>query len=330
MRCIIITETISKNYLYELYIKEDKTIEEISEITNKDFLTIIKLINYFGIKFRKKYLLTDVISKKVMNYLYIEINLRQDELAKIFGCVTTSIDNINKKYGIVKRKPDFKDIVSYKELFELYYNQDLSTVKIGEIYNVQHNTVRRALDYYDIQKKKTLEELIDKYTMIDLYENQLKSCKEIAEMYDYSHAHVIRLLRQYGIKARKINNFLELGLEFEFILDEIFIVLNSKYKYQHREFDGLIPDFYDAKNNIIFEAKLNSDELYNKQFDKYTEVADKVVVVYFKGNRSTNTDKLLWRNVEYYFPKLIEIGREDLIEKLNNLDKEINEISKMI
>jgi DNA-binding XRE family transcriptional regulator len=318
---------ISRDDLYDLYIIKDKTIEEISNILNKDFLTIIKLINSYDIRLRKKYLLTDIISKRVMTYLYIELNLRQDDLAKLFGCVTTSIDNINKKYGIVKKKPDLKDSVTYEEIFELYYNQDLSTVKIGEIYNVSHATVRRVLDFYDIPKKKTLEEMINKELMIELYENQLKSAKEIAEMYDYSHPHVVRLVRQYGIKTRRINDFLEIGLEFEFILEEIFNAFNLDYKYQYKGFEGAIPDFYDQRNNIIIEAKLNSDDLYNKLFDKYINLAKQILIIYFKGSRNTNTDKILWRHVSYYFPRLIEIGRSDLINKLNDLDKQLQELT---
>lgn len=307
---------ISKDELYKLYVIQNKSSNEIGEAYGYTHSTVNKLLTKYNIP--KKKTLKQMVTKDELFKYYIIENLTQEELAKKLNCGLTSVENLIKEYGIVKKR-DYKKIIPKNVLIDLYHNEDKSMNQIAREFGTVHGTIRRLLKEYGIAKKKTSYEMIDKNLLYNLYIEEEKSSYEIADIYDLSPSQITRMLREYGIETRRTNDFVDLGIEFELIVKEMFLSLEKKYEYQYEGIEGIVPDFYDKEADIIIDAKLSSDNLYDAKFKKYTEKCSKVIVVYLLGNRISRTENIEWVNINEYFPELKLRGFFDLIKKVEDL-----------
>lgn len=112
----------------------------------------------------------------------------------------------NKEYPIIYNHLRFLVIITRKkfniskdELYDLYINQKLTSIEIGNLFDVHFGTVVRYLHKYDIPIKAaftTYEELYD------LYINQELSTRDIAKLFSVAQTTVRRQLEKYNIPTR--------------------------------------------------------------------------------------------------------------------------------
>ena len=112
----------------------------------------------------------------------------------------------NKEYPIIYNHLRFPVIITRKkfniskdELYDLYINQKLTSIEIGNLFDVHFGTVARYLHKYDIPIKAaftTYEELYD------LYINQELSTRDIAKLFSVAQTTVRRQLEKYNIPTR--------------------------------------------------------------------------------------------------------------------------------
>lgn len=117
------------------------------------------------------------------------------------------------------------------------------------------------------------------------------------------------------------------GREFENKLKEMFQALGYGYDYHYQGLKGIIPDFYDAPNNIIIDAKLSSWTVFNSStIEKYIPHCDKLVIVYLRGARiKRRIDGMEMRHISYYYDELREKGLDHFIDEFAELRRKLDE-----
>lgn len=326
----LINELLTKDELYELRYVQGMSTRKIAKLFNCGISHIANLVHMHSIPRRP---LKNVLSKEKLNKLYIDEDRPIHEIAKIYGCRNYSISELLDTYGIYKEtiSVKLKRELTREKLLEIYTIQDLSMTEIAKLYSTFYGTIGRLLDYYKIERKKeTLEDILTKDILSELYIDQGMTINEIGMEYDCSRASVGNLLKKYDIETRKINDYSDFGRSFERIVKEVFDVLCYDYIYHYLEFDGIIPDFYDKENDIILDAKLSSyTPFVNKRdfFENYTQRCKKVIIIYMRGQHVEYDDEFLWRHISYYYPELLTLNRQDLIDKVADLENKLSEIS---
>lgn len=96
--------TPSKEKLEELYIKENKTIKEISEKLKINVNSISKWLKWYNIPINYTHRNTKKITKEELEYYYIILNHTQKECAEYFNIPVTYIPRLVKKYNLYKRR----------------------------------------------------------------------------------------------------------------------------------------------------------------------------------------------------------------------------------
>ena len=100
---------IPRKTLYNKYIKERKTIKEISQELGCSYNSIRSLLTKYNIKIRiGKPLKQSILTKEVLYKYYCKQNLTIKEVAKKLGFTDRYISDSLKRFGI-KRKRDFKN-----------------------------------------------------------------------------------------------------------------------------------------------------------------------------------------------------------------------------
>lgn len=89
-----------------------------------------------------------------------------------------------------------------------------------------------------------------------------------------------------------------------------YIVINNKI---------YIPDFIDNNSGVWIDAKLSSwGNGVEPTVTKYLQAQNELEIIYLKsGDRVMKSVKFTW--IKDYYPKLISVGRGDLIEKINSI-----------
>ncbi|MHA1888639.1 MAG: hypothetical protein ACTSX0_11465 [Promethearchaeota archaeon] len=118
------------------------------------------------------------------------------------------------------------------------------------------------------------------------------------------------------------------GFIFQKILKEIFKIINKEVSTNKRYyFDGeiCIPDFVDKNTGVWIDAKLNSwGRGIEETAHKYLKYVDKLIIYYLTGGvRKWDGDKVIFRDVNDFYPNLIEVGRQDIIRDLSLIERGI-------
>lgn len=98
-----------------------------------------------------------------------------------------------------------------------------------------------------------------------------------------------------------------IGKEFERLVNEMFIQLGYKYKYQKRLVNGTImPDFYDEENNIFIDAKLSSWTVFHSDtLEKYIPHCNALYIIYLRGHEIEHeVSGMEMHHISYYFDEL--------------------------
>ena len=97
-------------------------------------------------------------SKELLEDLYLNQKLSLSQIGKKFDCESTNILYWMKKFKIKRRPSNYRKIDISKELLKkLYWDQNLSTMQIGKILNLDARLIRKKMDKLGI-KKRTLSE----------------------------------------------------------------------------------------------------------------------------------------------------------------------------
>jgi hypothetical protein len=118
------------------------------------------------------------------------------------------------------------------------------------------------------------------------------------------------------------------GKLLEEYLKEIFNILGIEAEYQKRftfENEECIPDFVNIKTGDWIDVKLNSwNRKIEKTVFKYLKYVERLTIYYLSGpGRKWYHDKVVFKCIKDFYPKLKEQGREDIIKDLSLLDRGI-------
>lgn len=149
------------------------------------------------------------ISKNTMINLYVNKRLSMAKIAKRFRCDPTTICRIMHKYKIKSRSLSGaaqEIFISEQALKKLYYQDKLSTVKIGRFYSCSHATILNKMKIYDLKRRSQLglrrPVVISKKILRNLYENRRLSQTKTAKKMKCSVCAIQKLMKKYHIKSR--------------------------------------------------------------------------------------------------------------------------------
>lgn len=146
------------------------------------------------------------IPKDELERIYLDEDCSIAECAEHFGCSTTTIEGLLRKYDIPVRNRGNQPLeVSKNELQRLYVEQGLTTTEVVERLDCHPSTVGKKLKAHNIPTTgpnhgRSLN--IPKDDLIRLYVEEEQTTYQLAERYDCDPTVVERRLRWYGIEPR--------------------------------------------------------------------------------------------------------------------------------
>lgn len=206
------------------------------------------------------------------------------------------------------------------------------------------NAIEAAgLDYDEINKYADRERW-DTEKIIHRIKELYESGEDLS--YSYCRAHNTALISSARIYFGSWENAIQsVGLDYDEIrkdiktgfykgklleryLEKIFKIIGRKVKIQKRfvfNNETYIPDFVDAQTGEWIEVKLNS---WNRGIEesafKYLKHVDQLIIYYLSGPpRKWYNDRVVFRCIKDFYPKLKEHGREDIIKDLSLIDRGI-------
>ena len=237
-------------------------------------------------------------SKEELEYLYIDLRKNIGEIAEIYDCTAQSILYHIEKQGIVRRSNSESQLhpinftVTREQLYEWYITQDIGSEEICMMLGgVSTTTLRKALRRFDIPIKR----------------------------------------------AGRGFELAEFGMEFEEIVKEVLEllfdnILYNSYVARHNADDVLIrPDFRIGDTGTWMDAKLSSHAIFHSEtLNRYLPHPEckELWIIYLRGRdfRSYLSEpKVKLVPIDSWYSDLVDLGRKDLIEKIEGLRKRVNE-----
>lgn len=116
------------------------------------------------------------------------------------------------------------------------------------------------------------------------------------------------------------------GRRFELVFREILRALNINHTHNKYLNNGSIRPDFQLEGNIWIDTKLSSwTESTKKTVKKYNPYCDKLIIVYLRGNKRKLYEysqyNVEFRKIDYYYPLLENINRQDLIFKCQDVLK---------
>lgn len=148
------------------------------------------------------------MSKKIempradLKRLYIKRNLSTYQIAKIYNCDPTAVQNRLRKYGIPLREPKKEIIIEKSKLRHLYEKENLSTYKIAKKLGIGRTTVYMKIRDCGIKTRPLKKVKITESTLRRLYVKRRMSLSEIANMYDCTGSIILDKMEKFGIDRR--------------------------------------------------------------------------------------------------------------------------------
>lgn len=247
----------------------------------------------------------NLITKKTLVNLYLKEKLSMVKIAKIFGCDPGTIQRKLRKYKIKSRtlsEAAKKFLITKKELKNLYYQEKLSTEKIGKLFHCNHVTILNKMKFYKLKIRTKLglrkPVVISERALIYLYKKRKFSQKQIAKKYKCSRGAIEKLMKKYKIKPRGLSesqmiypksdfnkNLVEKAYLIGFRLGDLYVT-PAKLQIQM----GCSSSRY---NQIILTKKL---------FEKYSKISIRRRRI-IKGRRIWDIRCLLNKSFRFLVPK---------------------------
>lgn len=146
-----------------------------------------------------------------LHHLYVEDRLKRYEIADLFNCSGSTIQNWLTKYGI-SRKYQYK--IPEDELFHKYKDQRMSISEVASEYGCSDTVIRNRLINYGISLRDTGDVYLDPDQSTDfrdedelrrLYFDEKKSKSLIAEHFGISVGTVQYWMDKHDIQSRDLN-----------------------------------------------------------------------------------------------------------------------------
>lgn len=152
--------SITKEFLYQEYVNNQRSINEIAQSLRCSTATIHKRLVFYNIPRRKSGGSSNIIHRITKDDLYDEyVNKDRSihEVAATFGCGSTTILKRLKQYGIERRKRGGQVTIniSKKDLYEEYVNQRRTCEEIAESYDCYASTIYNKLVTYGIPRRRS-------------------------------------------------------------------------------------------------------------------------------------------------------------------------------
>lgn len=156
---------IDKETLYQLYVVEQKSLTEISEILNLNRRTVTINIEDYGFKDsikhnkRRRVDKTNNLEELKQQFYqdYICNDMTLEQLISKYGYTRYKTKQLLKEFGIVKQKNKTSDKRIYDDkelLYDLYVIQKKSIQLISAELNCSEETISRKLKIFGIQSRK--------------------------------------------------------------------------------------------------------------------------------------------------------------------------------
>jgi predicted DNA-binding protein YlxM (UPF0122 family) len=223
----------NKKWLEKKFLKEKFTVSDIAELLCVSTGLVHKHLKNFEIKRKRK--------KKTKKSIIEMLSGEEKKYYLSLSC------NKRKSYFLSKFK------ISKKELYNLYWKQNLSMGEIEDKYNIKKGAVRRKLKFYDIPFKKNMatpskNNKLTKRWRENMSKSKIKLFKEGKFIQPMANPKSLKkLMRAIHLSPNKTEKKLielikKYNLSYQFNDKEHRIIIGQK-----------IPDFYDVdgKNNLI-------------------------------------------------------------------------------
>ncbi len=152
------------------------------------------------------------MSKKIeiprahLKSLYIKRNMSTYQIAKIYDCNPTAVQNRLREYGIPLREPKKEITIEKSKLRHLYEKENLSTYKIAKKLGIGRTTIYMKLVENGIKTRPLKRVKISEKRLKELYLRRGLSLSEIADMYDCTGSIILDKMRGFGIERRNASD----------------------------------------------------------------------------------------------------------------------------
>lgn len=293
-----------------------------------------------------------LISSRVLTE---ENNALQKAAIRYYGSLKNAVEACGINYDEVREFTFWNRDIIKQEFLKLYHDKRISRIEhIREQNRGLDHAIRKHYQNYGdfcaelgidistihagnvrMSKEQFLEKLIslsDNDTLLNpssVYQH-IPKARELSNEYFGSYT---KALAYIGVD---INDHLSdrllaslAGREFESLVNEMFKSLSKNYEYQYKGFDGIIPDFYDSKNNTILDAKLSSWSVFNcKTIEKYMPYCEKIVIIYLRGDEIKHpNNNVEMRAISDYYELLREQGLSYLIDEFEGIKETLKDVN---
>lgn len=148
---------ISKDELYEMYVKEGLSIEECADHFGCSTSPIEQRLRAFDIEVRPRGNQRLDVPQEVLHELYVEAGLTTVEIADRFDCHPSTIGRKILEQGIPTDGANHGHAIDIpeSELVERYVENGETTYELGEYYGCDPSVIERRLRWYDISLRHT-------------------------------------------------------------------------------------------------------------------------------------------------------------------------------
>ena len=180
---------IDKEILYQLYVVEQKSLTEISEILNLNRRTVTINIEDYGFKDsikhnkRRRVDKTNNLEELKQQFYqdYICNDMTLEQLISKYGYTRYKTKQLLKEFGIFKQKNKTSDKRIYDDkelLYDLYVTQKKSIQLISAELNCSEETISRKLKIFGIQSRKNHVSKSDRNKSYSNYKILLKKSRK--------------------------------------------------------------------------------------------------------------------------------------------------------
>lgn len=194
---------IPKETLERLYYEEGLNQKEIGERLGVSDCKVRHQMQEYGLNVRGKPV---NIPQEEVARLYYEEGLTQEEIGERYGVTISGISQRMRKWGMETRtQSDYKIDISRETIEELYYGKKMTLKQIGEIFEVDAQTIRNRMKEYGMSRRGHWDYVyidISRDELHELYVNKRMSAPAIAKLYGCEATVVYRRMKEHGIEVR--------------------------------------------------------------------------------------------------------------------------------
>lgn len=193
-------KVIPEDELCELYLEKKWSVKKISEFFNCSQTTISHRLHDMGLMLPVKVI--DYSDKEEEIIRAYNSGNSASFISKSMGLSRWLILKVLKRNGIYIRGSIKKDLISARELKELYLKRALTTLEIADIYGVKPATISDRLREAHI-KLRGNRIIFDTDDLLTRYNIENQSIAKIAEAYSCSYGAVKKKLEDLGVYYKK-------------------------------------------------------------------------------------------------------------------------------